>query len=68
MFFVKSQMGVGTGSFKSNISPLIAEQIPASNLALKKQKNGDLVIVDPALTVARVMMVSKILILNRDKE
>lgn len=49
-------MGVGTGSFKSNISPLIAEQIPASNLSLKRQKNGDLVIVDPALTVARVMM------------
>lgn len=52
-------MGVGTGAFKSNISPLIAEQIPAHNLSLMKQKNGDLVIVDPALTVARVMMVSQ---------
>lgn len=51
-------MGVGTGAFKSNISPLIAEQIPAHNLSLKKKKSGELVIVDPALTVARVMMVS----------
>jgi POT family proton-dependent oligopeptide transporter len=50
-------MGIGTGAFKSNISPLIAEQIPAHNLMVSKDKKGELVIVDPALTVARVMMV-----------
>lgn len=62
-----SQMGMGTGPFKSNISPLIAEQIPVKNLQLHHQKNGELVIIDPALTVARVMMVSacKLVLVNQ---
>lgn len=50
-------MGVGTGAFKSNISPLIAEQTPDKQLRVATTKRGESVIVDPALTVARIMMV-----------
>jgi POT family proton-dependent oligopeptide transporter len=52
-------MGVGTGAFKSNISPLIAEQTPDKQLRVTTNKKGQSVIVDPALTVARIMMVSR---------
>ncbi|KAF9629906.1 putative oligopeptide transporter protein [Lasiodiplodia theobromae] len=46
-------MGVGTGGFKPNISPLIAEQIPRK-MYVHTKKNGERVIVDPAVTTARV--------------
>lgn len=49
-------MGLGTGAFKSNISPLIAEQTPHKTLALKTLKSGEQVIIDPAMTVSRIMM------------
>jgi POT family proton-dependent oligopeptide transporter len=47
-------MGIGTGGFKPNISPLIAEQIPTEKLRVETTKSGERVIVDPAVTTARV--------------
>lgn len=47
-------MGVGTGSFKPNISPLIAEQLPHTKMAIKTLESGERVIVDPAVTASRV--------------
>jgi POT family proton-dependent oligopeptide transporter len=47
-------MGIGTGGFKPNISPLIAEQIPRDRFRVETRKNGERVIVDPAVTTARV--------------
>lgn len=46
-------MGIGTGGFKPNISPLVAEQIPRK-LYVHTTKKGERVIVDPAVTTARV--------------
>lgn len=50
-------MGAGTGGFKSNISPLIAEQTNAK-MRVETLKSGERVLVDPVLTVSRVYMVS----------
>jgi len=47
-------MGSGTGGFKPNISPLIAEQLPLTKLAVRVTKKGERVIVDPAVTSSRV--------------
>lgn len=46
-------MGLGTGGFKPNISPLIAEQIPRW-MYVRTTKKGERVLVDPAVTTARV--------------
>jgi POT family proton-dependent oligopeptide transporter len=46
--------GLGTGGFKPNISPLIAEQIPLEKLRVTTTKKGERVIVDPAVTSARI--------------
>jgi POT family proton-dependent oligopeptide transporter len=46
-------MGLGTGTFKPNISPLIAEQVPQEMMRVEEQK-GERVIVDPAVTVTRI--------------
>ena len=50
-------MGTGTGGFKSNISPLIAEQY-TGKLHVRTLESGERVLVDPALTTARIYMVS----------
>lgn len=47
-------VGLGTGGIKSNISPLIAEQVTATKPEIKTLKTGERVIVDPARTVERV--------------
>lgn len=47
-------MGIGTGSFKPNISPLIAEQLEARSLSIKTLPSGEKVIVDPSVTQSRV--------------
>ena len=47
-------MGSGTGAFKPNISPLIAEQLPLTKMSIRVTKNGERVIVDPAVTASRV--------------
>lgn len=47
-------MGLGTGGFKPNISPLVAEQVPATRMRVTTDKNGRKVIVDPAITYSRI--------------
>ncbi|KAJ6549939.1 oligopeptide transporter [Mycena capillaripes] len=49
-------MGFGTGLFKANISPLVAEQYRRTKLFVVTTKSGERVIVDPSLTVSRVYM------------
>ncbi|KAK0660709.1 Peptide transporter PTR2 [Lasiodiplodia hormozganensis] len=50
-------MGCGTGGFKSNISPLIAEQITdIKPKVIRDEKTGQRVLSDPAITVARVFL------------
>jgi len=49
-------MGVGVGGFKSNISPLIAEQCTETVMRIKTTKSGERVIMDPAVTVSRVYL------------
>lgn len=47
-------MGVGTGGFKPNISPLIVEQLPLTKMVIRTTEKGERVIVDPAVTASRV--------------
>ncbi|POS81944.1 hypothetical protein EPUL_005990, partial [Erysiphe pulchra] len=47
-------MGFGTGSFKPNISPLIAEQLRVTTLRVQTLASGEKVIIDPAVTQSRV--------------
>ncbi|KAJ7686007.1 peptide transporter PTR2A [Mycena rosella] len=49
-------MGIGTGLFKANISPLIAEQYRRTKLFVITTPKGERVIVDPAMTVSRMYM------------
>ncbi|KAF9456664.1 POT family-domain-containing protein [Collybia nuda] len=49
-------IGIGTGLFKANISPLVAEQYRKTKLHVVTTKKGEKVIIDPSLTVARVYM------------
>ncbi|CAE7208615.1 unnamed protein product [Rhizoctonia solani] len=45
-----------TGAIKSNVAPLVAEQIPDSRETVKTLPSGEKVIVDPNLTIQRVFM------------
>ncbi|GAA5841611.1 hypothetical protein JCM9279_000706 [Rhodotorula babjevae] len=47
-------MGAGTGMFKSNVSPMIAEQVSSHPLYVRTNKDGSRVIVDPAQTTSRM--------------
>lgn len=49
-------MGIGTGGFKSNISPLIAEQYKDQRAYVRVRKNGKKEIVCPAVTSARIYL------------
>ncbi|EPS95094.1 hypothetical protein FOMPIDRAFT_1133102 [Fomitopsis schrenkii] len=49
-------MGVGTGGFKSNISPLVAEQYTKTKMTVATAAHGERVIIDPAMTTARIYM------------
>ncbi|KAF3319444.1 hypothetical protein TWF173_000073 [Orbilia oligospora] len=49
-------MGGGTGGFKSNISPLIAEQYKQEKKEVVTLPTGEKVIVDPILTISRIFM------------
>ncbi|KAF7326008.1 SEC23 SEC24 family protein [Mycena kentingensis (nom. inval.)] len=49
-------MNAGTGSFKANISPLIAEQYRRTKVFVSTTADGERVLVDPALTVSRIYM------------
>ncbi|KAL4063881.1 POT family-domain-containing protein [Scleroderma yunnanense] len=48
--------GAGAGGFKSNISPLVAEQYRRTKKFIRTTKSGERVIVDPSLTTARIYM------------
>ncbi|PYH46332.1 putative MFS peptide transporter [Aspergillus saccharolyticus JOP 1030-1] len=49
--------GIGVGGFKSNISPLIAEQHRETKLFIQTvPKTGERVIVDPAQTITRIFL------------
>lgn len=52
-------MGVGTGGFKANISPLVAEQYRRTKLFVRTERSGERVVVDPTLTTSRIYMVSR---------
>lgn len=47
-------MGLGTGGFKPNISPLVVEQIPLTTIIVKRLPSGEEVIVDPTITQSRI--------------
>ncbi|KAI0371994.1 oligopeptide transporter [Pilatotrama ljubarskyi] len=49
-------MGVGTGGFKSNVSPLVAEQYKRTKPFIGHTKQGERVIVDPAMTTSRIYL------------
>jgi len=49
-------MGMGVGGFKSNVSPLIAEQYKQTSFQVKTLKSGERVVLDPTLTVSRIYM------------
>lgn len=55
-------MGIGTGGFKSNISPLIAEQYKDQKAYVRVTKSGAKEIVDPATTTARIYIYFYLLI------
>jgi len=50
-------MGLGTGFFKANIAPLVAEQYRKTKLFIRVTESGERVIVDPVFTVSRIYMV-----------
>lgn len=50
-------IGFGTGGIKSNIAPLIADQYQRRTMAIKTEKNGERVVIDPAITYQRIYMV-----------
>ncbi|KAK3697062.1 hypothetical protein LTR37_017660 [Vermiconidia calcicola] len=49
-------MGLGTGGFKSNISPLLAEQIRQTRPEVLTLPSGERVIRDPQVTISRVFL------------
>lgn len=54
-------MGIGVGGFKSNISPLIAEQY-TERMHVKTLEDGERVIVDPVQTIGRIYLYFYLLI------
>lgn len=54
-------MGIGTGGFKSNISPLVAEQYTKTKMIIGTTTHGERIIIDPAMTTARIYMVGLLL-------
>lgn len=49
-------MGLGTGGFKANISPLVAEQQRHTRPFISQTKSGERVVVDPTMTTSRIYM------------
>lgn len=50
-------IGLGTGGIKSNVSPLIAEQVRSTSAFVETRSGGKKVIVDPEITVQRIYMI-----------
>lgn len=55
-------IGIGTGGVKSNVSPLIADQIPKTPPKIKITKSGERVIEDPNMTIQNVYMLFYLMI------
>ena len=49
-------LGVGTGCFKSNISPLLAEQQTEYRKRIETTPSGERIIIDPSVTTARMFL------------
>ena len=50
-------LGVGTGFFKANISPMLAEQVIDTRMRVTTiEKTGERVIIDPAVTTTRIFL------------
>ncbi|KAK6455844.1 POT family-domain-containing protein [Scheffersomyces xylosifermentans] len=49
-------IGLATGGVKSNVSPLIADQVPKTRPVIKILKSGERVVVDPNITIQNVFM------------
>jgi POT family proton-dependent oligopeptide transporter len=47
-------IGLGTGGIKSNVSPLVAEQLTSKKQVIRTLKSGERVIVDPNITIQRI--------------
>ncbi|KAH6884930.1 POT family protein [Thelonectria olida] len=50
-------IGLGTGGIKSNIAPLIADQYQRRSMAIKTEKSGERVVIDPSITYQRIYMI-----------
>jgi POT family proton-dependent oligopeptide transporter len=50
-------IGLGTGGIKSNIAPLIADQYQRRRMAIRTEKSGERVVIDPAITYQRIYMI-----------
>jgi POT family proton-dependent oligopeptide transporter len=50
-------IGIGTGGIKSNVAPLIAEQVTNEGPYTKVLRTGEKVLIDPYLTVQRIYMI-----------
>jgi len=50
-------IGLGTGGFKANISPLVAEQQQHLRPFISQTTSGERVVVNPSLTTSRIYMV-----------
>jgi proton-dependent oligopeptide transporter, POT family len=50
-------IGIGTGGIKSNVAPLIAEQVTSEISYTKVLRTGEKVLIDPSLTVQRIYMI-----------
>lgn len=50
-------IGLGTGGIKSNVSPLIAEQMTETRMKIKTLNSGERVIQDPGVTFQRIYMI-----------
>ena len=49
--------GLGTGSIKSNVAPLIADQYKRRRMAVTTTAKGERVIIDPSITIQRIYMI-----------
>ncbi len=49
-------LGIGTGCFKSNIAPLLAEQQTEHRKRIETTPSGERIIVDPSVTTARMFL------------
>lgn len=62
-------IGLGTGGFKANISPLVAEQQRHNRPFISQTRTGERVVIDPTMTTSRIYMVRLLLqVVNQHDE